>query len=91
MPMIRPSTDLRDKYEEIAEYCHMRQEPVFLAKNNTGDLVVMSQRCYDQLNDELELHRLLDEGLAAMKEGRGRLAEDVFADLEKHFGLIANV
>ena len=31
-------------------------------------------------------HQLLDEGLLAMKTGSGRVAKDVFADIQKEFG-----
>ena len=37
MPMIRPSSDLRNKYNEISEFCNQYQEPVFITKNGTGD------------------------------------------------------
>ena len=40
MTNIRPSSDLRNKYNEISEFCHKYQEPVFITKNGTGDLVV---------------------------------------------------
>ena len=42
MPNIRPSSDLRNKYNEISEFCHKYNEPVFITKNGTGDLVLMS-------------------------------------------------
>ena len=40
MPIIRPSSDLRNKYNEISDFCHKYQEPVFITKNGTGDLPV---------------------------------------------------
>ena len=87
MPTIRPSSDLRNKYNEISEFCHRYQEPVFITKNGVGDLVVMSHAEYERLCGRQELHRLLDEGLAAAQSGQVREAEDVFADLEQRFGL----
>ena len=87
MATIRPSSDLRNKYNEISEFCHRYNEPVFLTKNGSGDLVVLSNTEYERLCGKQELSRLLDEGLSAMKAGTGRPAKDVFADLEKEFGL----
>ena len=85
MPAIRPSSDLRNKYNEISEFCHRYNEPVFLTKNGTGDLVVLSNAEYERLCGRNELHRLLDEGFASMKKGVGRPAQEVFADLEEEF------
>lgn len=49
MPNIRPSADLRNHYNEISEFCHSEQEPVFITKNGKGDLVVMSMEVYNKL------------------------------------------
>jgi prevent-host-death family protein len=70
MPTIRPSADLRNKYNEISELCHKYSEPVFITKNGTGDLAVMSIETYEFLAGKMELYKLIDEGLAQVKEGR---------------------
>ena len=87
MPAIRPSSDLRNKYNEISKFCHTYNEPVFITKNGTGDLVVLSHGEYERLCGQRELHRMLDEGLAAMERGESRPAAEVFADLEARFGI----
>ena len=61
-------------------------EPVFITKNGTGDLVVLSNAEYEKLCGKHELHVSLDEGLTAMREGKSRSAADVFAELENKFG-----
>jgi len=70
MPAIRPSADLRNKYNEISALCHEYSEPVFITKNGTGDLAVMSIEAYEALSGKLELYTLIDEGLAQVNEGR---------------------
>ncbi|MEW5814500.1 MAG: type II toxin-antitoxin system Phd/YefM family antitoxin [Spirochaetota bacterium] len=42
MPIIRPISDMRNKFHTISDQCHEEQEPIFLTKNGKGDLVVMS-------------------------------------------------
>jgi len=86
MAMIRPSSDLRNKYNEISEFCNKYNEPVFITKNGSGDLVVMSNNEFERLSGKYELYRLLDEGLADLKAGRSRPAEEVFNDIKKEFG-----
>ncbi|MDR0917389.1 MAG: type II toxin-antitoxin system Phd/YefM family antitoxin [Oscillospiraceae bacterium] len=87
MATIRPSSDLRNKYNEISAFCHTYNEPVFVTKNGASDLVVLSNAEYERLVGKRDLSRLLDDGLSAMRRGDGRTAEDVFADLEQEFGL----
>lgn len=85
MAVIRPSSDLRNKYNEISEFCNTYREPVFITKNGTGDLVVMSNTEYERLCGNYELRRLLEEGITAMKSGKSKPAEDIFTELEKKF------
>ena len=87
MAAIRPSSDLRNKYNEISEFCNLYNEPVFITKNGTGDLVVLSNAEYERLCGKAELHSLLDAGIRAMNDSVGREAKDVFADIERKFDL----
>lgn len=81
MPTIRPSADLRNKYNEISEYCHKYTEPVFITKNGQGDLAVMSIETYEALSGKLELYRLLDEGVKSIKAGKAKPAKTVIQEL----------
>ncbi len=83
MPIIKSSTDLRNNYNEISKFCHESREPIFITKNGQGDLAVMSIETYEMLNGKLELYRLLDEGRAAVKEGRKRPLADVMRDIRQ--------
>ena len=86
MAKILPSSDLRNKYNEISAFCNTYNEPVFITKNGTGDLVLMSNAVYEELSGRNELHKKLDEGLAAMKAGGGRPAREVFDSIKKEYG-----
>lgn len=83
MPSIRPSSDLRNKYNEISEFCHKNGEPVYITKNGQGDLAVMSIETFEKLVGKFELYKLLDEGFADMKNGKVRPAADVFEQIER--------
>ncbi|MEG1313833.1 MAG: type II toxin-antitoxin system prevent-host-death family antitoxin [Bacilli bacterium] len=85
MPSIRPSSDLRNKYSEISDFCNKYNEPVFITKNGTGDLVVLSNTEYDRLCGKQELHKLLEDGLAVAKLKNGRNANDVLSEIERKF------
>ena len=83
MPNIRPSSDLRNKYNEISDYCHKTNNPVFLTKNGTGDLVVMSIERYELLTAREELRKELEEGIKSLKEGETIPAKEVFEKIKK--------
>ncbi len=83
MPKIRPSSDLRNKYNEISEFCHKYSEPVYITKNGTGDLAVMSIEAYEKLVGKFELYKLLDEGIEAAKDNKVAAAKDVFQKIQR--------
>ena len=88
MAMIRPSSDLRNHYNEISEFCHKTGEPVYITKNGAGDLVVLSNADYERLSGpKAELYRLLDEGLADEKQRPPVPAKDAINKLAKEFGI----
>jgi len=59
MPIIKPISDLRNNFTEISELCHREGQPVFITKNGTGDLVVMSIAKYEQMEAQLDLYQKL--------------------------------
>ncbi|MBQ3431323.1 MAG: type II toxin-antitoxin system Phd/YefM family antitoxin [Clostridia bacterium] len=83
MPTIRPSADLRNKYNEISSFCHQNAEPVFITKNGKGDLAVLSIEAYERLCGRFELYSLLNEGLKAEKAGQMQSFDSVISDLRK--------
>ncbi|KLU60722.1 hypothetical protein CEB3_c31050 [Peptococcaceae bacterium CEB3] len=78
MPRIQPSSALRNKYNEISEFCHRYGEPVYITKNGLGDLAVMSIETYEKLVGKYELYKLLDEGIDAAKKGQTVPASEAF-------------
>lgn len=58
MPTIRPMADLRDT-SKISELCYEKDEPVFITKNGSGHLVVMSMHTYDKQMGLLDVYRKL--------------------------------
>ena len=82
MPAIRPSSDLRNKYNEISDFCREFSEPVYITKNGKGDLAVMSIETYERIVGKFELYKLLDEGMDDVRNNNVLSAEDVFYQIE---------
>ncbi|MBQ8042792.1 MAG: hypothetical protein IJ272_01410 [Clostridia bacterium] len=61
MALIRPCADLRNNYNEISKICHETKEAMYITKNGTNDLVVLSDEAYEELlksNKETEDERI---------------------------------
>lgn len=85
MPNIRPSADLRNKYNEITEFCHRYKEPVFITRNGKGDLAVMSIETYEMLLGKVALHKKIEEGLEDLDNNEKIDADLVFSSLKTKF------
>lgn len=83
MPEIRPSSDLRNKYNEISQFCHENGKPIYITKNGKGDLAVMSIATYEKLTEKFELYNLLETGLKAVENTEVKHFSEVVSKLEK--------
>ena len=63
--MIKPSTALRNEYNDISTFCKEKKQPVFLTKNGEGDLVVMSMEAFSEREAMLDLREKLLEAEAS--------------------------
>ena len=83
MPIIRPSSDLRNNYNEISSLCHKTNKPVYITKNGAGDLAIMSIELFEILTEQYELYKELEKGINSIKNGEVYSAEEVFDEIEK--------
>ncbi len=71
-PIIKPSSELRKNYNNIAEICRTSKAPVFLTRNGEGDTVLMDIDTYSRREEELSFaYKLLEaeQGWAHGDEG----------------------
>lgn len=83
MPYIRPSSDLRNSYNEISDFCHKYTEPVFITKNGQGDLAVMSIETFEKITGKFELYSLLEEGLKDQLEKKTKNSTEVITKMRE--------
>ena len=81
MPSIRPISDLRNNANEISEYCRTEREPVYITKNGSGDMVVMSIEEYERQQTLLSLYGKLAQ--AETEIAQGDQGVDFFTFAEK--------
>ena len=67
MALIRPCADLRNNYNKISRICHETKEPIYITRNGTNDLVILSDEAYESLRkafeetEEKRIDRLVSE------------------------------
>ncbi len=83
MEAIRPSSDLRNHYNEISKQCREEKTPVIITVNGRGDTAVLGLQDYYQMKAELELLRTLAEAEEDVVNGRLAPIQDTFDDIRK--------
>jgi len=89
---IKPSANIRQNYNEIAELCKKTGEPVYLTKNGEGDLVVMDMVSFSKREKMLKLREELisveEERLAGVQDFSideiERDLDDILDGAERH-------
>lgn len=87
---IRPSTALRNEYNEISEYCKREGKPVFITKNGEGDLVVMSIEAYEEFEAREQAHYIREKLLEAEAELQAGAPTYTLEEVMKHMEDIIN-
>jgi prevent-host-death family protein len=78
---IRPSAELRNKYNEISNFCRETKEPIYITVNGRGDTVVMNITEFENMKAELDLLRSLSEAEDDVANGRVSSIDDTFTDI----------
>lgn len=84
MEAIRPSSDLRNKYPELATLTRSTGEPIYITVNGREDTVLMGHAQYGKMKAELELLKMLAEAQDDVDNGRVAPMQDTFDDIRKN-------
>lgn len=80
---IRPSSELRNNYKDIARICKEKREPVYLTVNGKGDTALIDIEVLNELYERLALYQNIAMGLKDVSDGKV-ISHD---DLRKKFGV----
>lgn len=83
MPIIRPSSDLRNNYNEISTICHQTKKPVYITRNGAGDLAVMSIELYELLTDKYVMYKEVEKRIKSLEEEQIYSDKEVYEELNK--------
>ena len=73
---IKPSADIRQHYNEIADLCKRTGNPVCLTKNGKGDLIVMDIEAFSRRERMLDLREKLIQIEEARSAGQRGYSPD---------------
>lgn len=80
---IRPSSDLRNHYNEISKLCRENDEAVIFTVNGRGDTVSIGYENYSKMKARLELLEMLSEAEEDVRNNNIASIKDTFNDLRK--------
>lgn len=89
MALIRPCADLRNNYNEISKICHQTQKPIYITKNGANDLVVLSNKAYENIikvNEETleeRVDRLVAEKFEKQYDSFEEFKKDICEKIDK--------
>ena len=88
MALIRPSADLRNNYNEISRICHETKEPMYITRNGTNDLVILSDEAFESITkacketEEERIDRLISEKFDKHYANFEEFQKDIFEKIE---------
>lgn len=89
MALIRPCADLRNNYNEISKICHETKEPVYITKNGTNDLVVLSDETYEKIikakeeAEEERIEKIIKEKFEKHYANFEEFQKDIFKNIDQ--------
>ena len=83
-PIIKPSSELRKNYNNVAEICRTNKVPVFLTLNGEGDMVLMDIETYGQREEDLATaERLMSADMARFMGTQGYTIDEFRKNMSK--------
>lgn len=89
MALIRPCADLRNNYNEISKICHETKQPMYITKNGTNDLVILSDEAYETIintkreTDEEKIEKLISKHFDKQYASFEEFKNDIFKQIRE--------
>lgn len=83
---IRPSSDIRNHYNEISTQCRENRAAIISTVNGRADTVTISYNEYEKIQARMELYEKLLLAQDDISKGRVSDAWDMFNKLEQKYG-----
>ena len=95
MALIRPCADLRNNYNEISKMCHETKEPIYITKNGSSDLVILSNEVYESIlekysdfeNFQKDFWSHIEQALNEVDENKCISMKKAMNEMEAKYGI----
>ncbi|OEU60983.1 MAG: prevent-host-death protein [Desulfobacterales bacterium C00003104] len=79
---IKPVTYLKSKAADLLNQINMTRRPVIITQNGEPMAVLQDPESYENMRNAIGLLKLISQGENDLRNGKVRLQEDVFKDIE---------
>ena len=86
MPQIIPIRDLK-KTAEISDMCHNSEEPIYITKNGSGDMVIMSMETYEKNMRKYLKYKDIEVSEKEIEEGKVKEAKSALQGMRAKYGI----
>lgn len=80
---IKPVTYLKSKAADLLNQINETHRPVIITQNGEPRAVLQDPKSYEDMRNAIGILKLISQGESDVRNGRVKLQEDVFSDLEK--------
>jgi prevent-host-death family protein len=82
MPLVKESTDFKNSYSDLSDFCHKYQEPVIITRNGENDIAAMSIKTYEEITGIRKLVDLLEEADNDVENGNFLTEEEMDREMD---------
>lgn len=86
MPKIIPIRELKNT-SGISQMCQEATEPIYITKNGYGDMVIMSQKMYEEKLFMLDAYKKLATAKAQIEEGNVLDADSSLKNIREKYNV----
>ncbi len=79
---IKPVTYLKAKAADLLNQINQTHRPVIITQNGEPRAVLQDPQSYENMRNAIGLLKLISQGEADIREGRSKLQEEVFNNIE---------
>jgi prevent-host-death family protein len=80
---IKSVTYLKSKAADLLNQINETHRPVIITQNGEPRAVLQDPKSYENMRNAIGILKLVSQGESDIKDGKVRLQEDVFKDIEK--------
>ena len=79
---IRPITYLKSRAADLLKQINQTHRPVVITQNGEPKAVLQDPESYENMRNAIGILKLISQGEKDIKDGKSKLQEEVFADIE---------